>query len=71
MTVGQIRKAAKNHKYLLLREKQSGILLGFNSAVILNTQKNKSYRDGLETRYSSFKPCSIVEYIERKVKFKL
>ncbi len=69
MTVKEVREAAKNSKYLLLRF-ASGHKMGVNSkSVFLGNNKNK--RDGLKTDFVSFKPIDINEYISVKHPFML
>jgi hypothetical protein len=68
MTVGDIQKACKKHKYILLRL-LGGRLVCVNSKVMkmgLNTGRSKSQT----TDYIGLIPCSFNEYINYKVPFK-
>lgn len=67
MTVGQIRRAAKVHKYLLIR-RYNGQQFAVNSKII-DIGENVSRPDNRETVFMSFKACNFQEYISKKLPF--
>ena len=66
LTVSQIRKAASESKYLLLRF-NSGYLMGINSGIM---KIIKSKNGNKKTEFIGFIPCGIEEYIQHKHPFK-
>lgn len=67
LTVGQIRKACKGKKYLLLRDYRLG-LVGVNAGA-LNLPRNKNKHGNRKTTYTGFLDCDIQEYISTKIGF--
>lgn len=65
MTIGQVRKACKGKKYILLWDAYKG-WTGVNT-YILNMSKIKSKHGNMKSRFISFKDCDIQEYITHKI----
>lgn len=67
LRIGQIRKAAKQSKYLLLRF-SSGHLIGVNSRYIFRV-KNNEHHGNKKSQFQSFKKVGLIEYINHKHPF--
>lgn len=67
MTVSQVRKAARQYRFLILRTDTNKVL-GVNAKSIF-TKKNNEWHGNAKTDFVSFKPCSFNEYITKKVGF--
>jgi hypothetical protein len=67
LTVGQIRKAARKNKYLLLRDTFNR-LYGVNSKAMFMGNNAKKENNQI-TSFISFRGCSIHEYISHKTSF--
>lgn len=65
LTVGQIRKFAKDKKYIALRH-QAGFLWGANAKSVFRTI-NKSRPDSRITEFISMREISFMEYISIKI----
>jgi hypothetical protein len=65
LTVAELYNACKAHKFLLLRF-PTGYQMGVNCKVADIAIRRKQYKDTDETAFTSFKPCSLIEYIEHK-----
>lgn len=67
MRVDQIRSAAKQHPYILLRT-YAGRQFAINSCVVI-MGKNKTHDASNGTDIISFRPCTFHEYISKKIPF--
>lgn len=65
MTVLQLKKACKEHKYLLLRF-TSGYQMAINTKCAKIALKRKEYLESEETDVVSFTPCDFQTYISKK-----
>lgn len=65
LTVGQLKNACKNHRYILVRFR-SGNLMGINTKVANIAIKRKEYGDNDFTNYIGFIPCDFQTYISYK-----
>lgn len=68
MTIAQIKKASKEHKYLGLRF-NSGYLMGVNSKCIEKAIKRTKKHLNSKTEFQSYKPLNLNEYINCKNPF--
>lgn len=68
LTVGQLKKACDEFKYLLVRF-PSGNKMGINTGVSRIATKKKTYNDFSLTDFIGFEPCSLNEYITHKHPF--
>ena len=67
LTVGEIRKLAKNHKYFIGKTKYENIN-GINSKAVFDGT-NVNFHGNYKTHYLTFEPCSLNEYISHKLPF--
>jgi hypothetical protein len=68
LTVQQVDNACSKHKYLLLRF-WAGNIMGINGKIARLALKRKKVKGYDVTRFVSFKPCGIQEYIKYKYQF--
>ena len=69
ITYGQLKKLAKTHKFLLLRD-EDGHLYGLNTASIFKGRNTHHSDNSLLYGFGSWIPCSIAEYITYKMPYK-
>lgn len=67
MTVAQVRKHAKEYKYLIFRTEQNK-LIGINTKTIF-MGKNNTWHPNAHTDFVGCYPCTFNEYITRKIGF--
>lgn len=68
MTISQVVKASKKHKYLGLRFR-SGILIGVNSRVIKMALEKTNKHLNCNSDFSSYRSLNLNEYISIKITF--
>lgn len=67
LTIGELIKALQRNRFILARF-IDGDLVGINSGVLKILCK-KPFDTNQQTNYTSFKPCSFIEYINYKTPF--
>jgi hypothetical protein len=68
LTVKQVKDACNEHRYLILRF-WAGHQIGVNGKIARLAKKKKEVKDSENTKFVSFKPCGINEYINHKHPF--
>ena len=68
LTVNQLNEACRKHPYILARF-VSGYQMGINSKIAPIAQRMKMYKYNELTKFVSFSPCDMNEYISHKRPF--
>jgi hypothetical protein len=68
LTVKQLKEICSKYSYIIVTE-FDGISYGINTKCAPIALKRKKYEDDKLTSIISYKSCSFMEYISKKVKF--
>lgn len=68
MTVAQIKKAIRSNRYIVIRD-WDGRPIGVNCQQTKLLKDLDKHHGNKETRFQSFHPCGLMEYITHKIPF--